>query len=76
MKKNIIVVCLLLITGLAKSQNNATSKPLTDFVPGAAVIFSDNFEKDAINDFPAGWNTNGSGQVVTLDGKEGKWLEI
>jgi len=47
-----------------------------DFVPGERVIISDDFSQDAVGDFPALWFTNGSGEVVTLDGMEGKWLMI
>ena len=47
-----------------------------DFVPGERVIISDDFSQDAVGDFPALWFTNGSGEVVTLDGQEGKWLMI
>lgn len=54
----------------------AGSKTFADFKPGAQVIFADDFSKDAEGDFPAQWNTNGSGRVVTIDGKEGKWLEV
>ena len=46
----------------------------SDFIPGATVLFEDHFEKDAEGDFPARWNTNGSGTIVTIDGVEGKWL--
>jgi outer membrane protein OmpA-like peptidoglycan-associated protein len=58
-----------------------TSKPVSqvgfsDFVPGSDILFSDNFEKDALGDFPAGWNTNGSGQIVIMEGNETKWLDI
>lgn len=51
-------------------------KAFSDFIPGSSIIFSDNFEKNAIGDFPAGWNTNGSGQVITFEGSETKWLDI
>jgi len=47
-----------------------------DFVPGAHVLFEEHFEKDALLDFPAQWNTNGSGKVVNIDGQQGKWLDI
>jgi outer membrane protein OmpA-like peptidoglycan-associated protein len=47
-----------------------------DFVPGERVIISDDFRQDAVGDFPALWFTNGSGEVVTLDSQEGKWLMI
>ena len=47
-----------------------------DFVPGANVILDEHFEKDALLDFPAKWNTNGSGKVMNIDGQQGKWLDI
>lgn len=48
----------------------------SDFVPGQQIVFEDHFDKDAIGDFPAQWNTNGSGKVVTVDGLQGRWLEL
>lgn len=57
--------------GSAKKVNNTI-----DFVPGATVLFEDHFENDAPGDFPAQWNTNGSGKIVTIDGLEGKWLDV
>ncbi len=48
----------------------------SDFIAGENLIFEDNFSEDALNDFPAKWNTNGSGKIVTIDGIEGKWLDI
>jgi hypothetical protein len=50
------------------SRVNSTS----DFVPGETVLFEEHFDKDALGDFPAQWNTNGSGRIVTIDGLEGK----
>ncbi|MBE0673252.1 MAG: OmpA family protein [Bacteroidales bacterium] len=47
-----------------------------DFVPGERVIISDDFSQDAVGDFPALWFTNGSGEIVTIDNVEGKWLMI
>jgi outer membrane protein OmpA-like peptidoglycan-associated protein len=47
-----------------------------DFVPGAAVLLDEHFDKDALGDFPAAWNTNGSGKVVNVTGQTGKWLDI
>lgn len=48
----------------------------TDFEPGSRVLVSENFEQDAIGDFPAHWNTDASARVVVLPGSEGKWLEL
>lgn len=45
-----------------------------DFIPGERVIAFEDFSQDAVGDFPARWNTNSSGEVVTIDGLEGKWL--
>lgn len=47
-----------------------------DFVPGANVIFEDNFSIDPLGDLPAKWNSSSSGQVVELDGFPGKWFKI
>lgn len=47
-----------------------------DFEPGGTVLFEDHFKRDRAGDFPANWNTNGSGKIVTIDGLEGKWLDV
>jgi len=47
-----------------------------DFVAGEKITYLDNFERVAIGDFPADFNTNASGEVVTIEGKEGKWLNM
>ncbi|WP_299125277.1 OmpA family protein [uncultured Winogradskyella sp.] len=47
-----------------------------DFVPGDKLIFYDDFSNDFIGDFPAKWNTNGSGEVVTLNKVSGRWFEL
>lgn len=47
-----------------------------DFVPGDEVIFFDDFSQDNIGDFPALWNTNSSGEIVTLNTIPGKWLKM
>ncbi|WP_018628128.1 OmpA family protein [Niabella aurantiaca] len=56
----------------ASSRVNKSS----DFVPGTNILFQDDFVWDPVGDFPAKWNTNGSGEVVTINGMEGKWLEV
>lgn len=47
-----------------------------DFVPGDKPLFFDDFSSDFIGDFPAQWNTNGTGEVVSFDDDSGKWFEI
>ncbi|QIE60301.1 OmpA family protein [Rasiella rasia] len=45
-----------------------------DFTPGTVPIFQDNFSSDNIGDFPANWDSNGSGELVTIKGE--KWLRL
>ncbi len=47
-----------------------------DFIPGEKIILIEEFEKDEIGDFPVNWNTNGSGEVVRLSNRQGKWLKL
>lgn len=56
------------------SSPNLQSYSKFDFVPGEKVIAFEDFSQDAIGDFPARWNTNSSGEVVTISGLDGNWL--
>lgn len=47
-----------------------------DFIPGEKVIFYEDFSQDAIGDFPALWNTNGSAEVVTTNLFPGNWMKF
>ncbi len=47
-----------------------------DFVPGDKILYAEDFALEAIAELPAGWNTNGSGEVVSLDNVPGKWLRL
>ncbi len=47
-----------------------------DFVSGEKVVAVEDFTQDAIGDFPAKWNTNGTGEVVTLGNSSTRWLKI
>jgi outer membrane protein OmpA-like peptidoglycan-associated protein len=47
-----------------------------DFVPGDRVLLYEDYSVDNIGDFPAKWNTNGSGEVVTLGDSPDKWLKL
>ncbi len=47
-----------------------------DFIPGEQTLFFEDFSSDNVGDFPARWNTNGSGEVVTSDNVGGKWLQL
>lgn len=45
-----------------------------DFIAGEKILVSDDFSNVSIGDFPADWNSNTSGEVVNVEGYEGKWL--
>ncbi len=62
-------------SGSGKS-GSLTSYSKYDFVPGAKIIAQEDFMQDAVGDFPAKWNTNSSGEIVTVDGDQGHWLKI
>ncbi|HUQ94504.1 MAG TPA: OmpA family protein [Bryobacteraceae bacterium] len=47
-----------------------------DFVPGEKIVGFEDFMDGEIGDFPARWNTNASGEIVTIQGKPGRWLKF
>lgn len=70
----------------AASGGGASSTPQTeagvqsyskfDFVPGEKILYAEDFAQDAVGELPLHWNTTGKGEVVTLNGIEGKWLKM
>jgi OmpA-OmpF porin, OOP family len=60
----------------APADNSLKSFSRYDFVPGEQIIYFDNFEQETIAELPLGWNTNGTGEVVTLEKFEGQWLRL
>lgn len=66
------------VTGSSKggSSGVVAYKSKFDFVPGEKPVAFEDFSQDAVGDFPARWNTNSTGEVVNIDGKEGKWLML
>jgi len=58
------------------SLEETTTTDETPFERGSRNIFTDNFSKDALGDFPARWNTNKSGAVKNLKGFTDKFLKI
>jgi OmpA-OmpF porin, OOP family len=65
-------------TGTSDPGSSGTLKSYSkfDFVPGDKVISVEDFSQDAVGDFPAKWNTNASGEVVTVEGQQGHWLML
>jgi hypothetical protein len=47
-----------------------------DFVPGEKVIAFEDFAQDSIGDFPAKWNTNASGEIVTIANRPRRWVKL
>ncbi|HSD64372.1 MAG TPA: OmpA family protein [Ignavibacteriaceae bacterium] len=62
------------VTNTGKEEFTSYSK--FDFIPGEQIIFYDDFSQDNIGDFPALWNTNGSGEVVNTNLYPGNWLQF
>lgn len=78
--KNLICMMLLLIfvcSGRAQSsqQQDLKSYSKFDFIPGDKVIYFEDFSQDNVGDFPDKWNTNSSGEIVTIASIAGKWLK-
>lgn len=75
--KKILFLCLnLIVLNISAQTNTLQVYSKFDFVPGEKVIAVEDFSQDAVGDFPARWNTNGSGELVTIEGQEGKWLKF
>src|SRR5688572_29812402 len=47
-----------------------------DFLPGEKIIALEDFAQESLGDFPAKWNTNASGEVVTIANRPGRWLKL
>jgi OmpA-OmpF porin, OOP family len=65
----------------AASSTAETSKPLTvfskyDFIPGDRILYAHDFTGEAVGELPKGWNTDGMGEVVTIDAYGGNWLQL
>lgn len=78
MRKNFLFSVSLLICfstfGLGQSSKGVSGK--FDFIPGDKIIFFDDFTNDPIGDFPAKWNSNIGGDVVSTEVAVGKWLRM
>ncbi len=55
----------------SESNTSGSSGAVTvagQFIPNGQVMYQDQFERDALGDFPSKWETNSGGEVVTVDG--------
>lgn len=62
--------------GSAKAPTTLKAYQKFDFVPGEKMMAVDDFMQDAVGDFPDKWNSSGTGEIVTIDGKPGHWLML
>jgi outer membrane protein OmpA-like peptidoglycan-associated protein len=88
----VFLTSFLFIGGIVSAQNNEDEsgneavapqeKPTIqtyskfDFIPGEKVMFFDDFMETAVGDFPANWNTNASGEVITNNLYPGNWFKM
>ena len=47
-----------------------------DFISGEKMIAYEDFSQDEIGDLPARWNSTNSAEVVTIEGIDGKWMQL
>lgn len=66
-----LIAGLLVLNGKAQD-NHANSR--FDFIAGEKVIYYNNFESDIKGELPAGWNTTGSAEVVTINNSN--WVKL
>ncbi len=82
MKKSSGSIITIVLFGLALNVSAQQEKQAMqtyskyDFTPGEKVIFYDDFSETAVGDFPASWNTNATGEVVTTNLFPGKWFKM
>lgn len=57
-------------------KKQVTKNSKFDFEPGQKQIGFDDFSTTNVGDFPLGWNTNSSAEIVTLDKSSQKWLSM
>ena len=83
MKKNLVAQLMLFAIVLyntpsfAQEEDNS-SKIISkfDFIPGEKVIFYDDFTNENVGDFPIQWNTNSSGEIITIEKFPGRWFQM
>lgn len=65
----------------AKGKNAEMNDPFEsysryDFIPGANLLYTEDFSQDVIGEFPLLWGTNNRGEVVTVKNQSGQWLRM
>lgn len=77
MKTHGITLSIFLLTAFHLiGQNENTVSGKYDFVAGEKIIFFDDFGAEPVGEFPAKWNSNIGGDIVTATANNGKWLRM
>lgn len=63
-------------TTTTETNETVSSYARYDFLPGEKIIYANDFAADAMGELPVGWNSNGTGAVVTLSGLKGNWAQL
>ncbi len=58
----------------SNESSSYTIERSSDFTPGTISLFEDKFSRDNPGDFPAKWDTNGSGEITLINSK--KWMRL
>jgi OmpA-OmpF porin, OOP family len=71
-------IASLACSSLAQENQTPTIQTYSkfDFIPGNELVFFDDFSNIMNGDFPSMWNSNGSGEVVTVNQFPGKWFRM
>lgn len=62
--------------GANTNENTLKSFSKFDFIPGDSILYAEDFQQEELGELPVKWNTNGSGEVSTLDKFPGRWLRL
>jgi len=74
-RKFVAVIAIISIaTSLGAQTNDLKTYSNYDFVAGNKVLFYDDFSSGSIGDFPVMWQSNGSGEIVTIDNSLERWF--
>lgn len=69
-----IIIMLSIIPSLIIGQDIHKAYSKFDFIPGNEIIYFTNFDGDLKGELPKGWNTNGSGELVSMH--KTNWIKL
>ncbi len=78
MKVNCTIISAFLLLSTIVFAQDDENKIISkyDFVPGEKIVFYDDFSAENIGDFPAQWNTNSSGEIISIVKFPGRWFQM